>query len=168
MKVELGKTVGRVFRLPMVVTKIVRDCLHCGCQCQRQPEKAKLLGYTPNGFLLGDWFSGCLKYSQKQPETQPNRASVARRHLASWQINHVLLHKRFGDEPSLLHPVSGCHKVHLKKGSLKVESPFSGCLLLANPSQPFNATAHSPTSSRTEHSFFGNKRALVRRRAQRD
>ena len=40
------------------------------------------------------------------------------------------------------------------------------CLMLLLPPL-FDATTPSPTSSRTEHSFFGNKRALVRRRAKR-
>ena len=36
----------------------------------------------------------------------------------------------------------------------------SQAAFLVNPSQTFNTAAHSPTSSRTQHSFFGNKRAL--------
>ena len=40
--------------------------------------------------------------------------------------------------------------------------------LQPNPSQLFHAAALSPSYSRTEHSFFGNKRALVRRHTKCD
>ena len=42
---------------------------------------------------------------------------------------------------------------------------LSGCLI---SSQPFNTATLSPTSSRTQHLFFGKKHALVRRRAKRE
>ncbi|WP_369583552.1 hypothetical protein [Kingella oralis] len=52
----------------------------------------------------------------------------------------------FGDEPSPLHRISDFRLPNLSADT-------------------FDATAPSPTFSRTQHSFFGNKRALVRRHA---
>ncbi|MBK0396925.1 MULTISPECIES: hypothetical protein [Kingella] len=44
----------------------------------------------------------CPALLQRQPENQPNGASAARRHFASWQISHALF-EAVGDEPSPLH-----------------------------------------------------------------
>ena len=64
---------------------------------------------------------------------------------------------------------------YIIKGSLKNKNNLVFChtvfllnrlvFRLPNASQLFTTATLSPTFSRTQHSFFGNKRALVRRRA---
>ncbi|WP_315368952.1 hypothetical protein, partial [Kingella oralis] len=74
-------------------------------------------------------FSGCLICKQRQPE-KPPQWSVGGS-PTSWQpqrSNSCLHQPPYGDEPSPLHIHFRLPQSPPKKGSLKVESPFSGCL----------------------------------------
>ncbi|EEP68078.1 hypothetical protein [Kingella oralis] len=52
----------------------------------------------------------CPALFQRQPEKQPNKASAARRHFASWQTSHVLFNKLLATSRRHSIPGSGCHK----------------------------------------------------------